>query len=186
MNTSRRAVLIVAVLLVNFSIGRGDATSPSPTQKSSPPPELERLLKSLVGRWSIKENDSPGKVRTGEEVWRMQPGGGPLTEEYHSKGSDRKEAYDFAAIWWDAKANQYEGIFCADFSDEFCSAFAIMSAGPDKIEMTGTYLDAGKEVFWREIFQITASNSFTQVLELGPSTAELKAVSTIHATKSSK
>jgi len=52
---ARLAVLIIVASLISFSIGRSDAPSPSPTQKSSPPPELERLLDALVGRWSIKE-----------------------------------------------------------------------------------------------------------------------------------
>jgi hypothetical protein len=183
---ARPAVFIIVALLISFSIGRSDAPSPSPTQKSSPPPELERLLDALVGRWAIKEDNGSDKIRTGEEVWLMQPGGGPLTEEYRAKGSDGKDEYDYAAIWWDAKANQYHGIFCAEFSDEFCTAFALRLAGADKIEMTGDYSDAGKKVFWREIFHITAPNSFTQILELGHSVAELKTVSTIHAARLSK
>jgi hypothetical protein len=173
MNVARRGILVIVALLFSLAIGRSD----------SPRSELQRLLNALVGSWSIKEDDGAGKIRTGEEVWRMQPGGGPLTEEYHSKGPDEKDAYDFAAIWWNAKAKRYQGIFCADFCDEGCSVFAIKLAAADKIEMTGNYLDKEKKVFWQEIFHMTSPTSFTQILELGPSADELKTISTIRATK---
>jgi hypothetical protein len=99
-----------------------------------------------------------------------------------SRGADQ---YDFAAIWWDAKAKQFQGIWCADFNDEGCTPFKIKRDG-DKIEMTGEYSANEKRFFWREVFHVTTPISFTQILELGAATSELNVASTIHATKIAK
>ena len=183
MRNTRRISFIVVAVLINFSLACGGAPSTSPPQKAK---ELEKLLNALVGTWSISEDDGTGKVTQGEEVWRLEPGGGPLIEEYHSKTATGENAYDFAVFWWDAKTTQYQGIFCADFNDQGCTPFQIKKAEGDKIEMTGEYWSSGKRFFWREVFDVTTPTSFTQILELGPARAKLKVASTIHATRVAK
>jgi hypothetical protein len=144
MRITRRISLIVVALLINFSLARGGAPSISPPQKPKPPPELEKLLNALVGTWSISEDDGTGKVTQGEEVWRQEPGGMPLIEEYHSETSAGKDAYDYAALWWDAKAQQYQGIWCADFNSEGCTPFTVRKGDGAKIEMTGEFWSGEK------------------------------------------
>jgi hypothetical protein len=82
---TRRASLIIIAMVVSVSLVRGDAPSPFPARESKPDKELERLLNRLVGTWSIREDDGDGKIIQGEELWRQEPGGLPLIEEYHSK-----------------------------------------------------------------------------------------------------
>jgi hypothetical protein len=110
MGTTQRTVLIIMAVTVSFSIARSDAPSPSVPQRSKPPQDLEKLVNSLVGSWSITEDDGTGNIAKGEEIWRKESGGMPLIEEYHSKTSAGKDAYDYASVWWDAKAQQYQGI----------------------------------------------------------------------------
>jgi hypothetical protein len=125
MGTTQRTVLIIMAVTVSFSIARSDAPSPSAPQRSKPPQDLEKLVNSLVGSWSITEDDGTGNTVTGEEIWRQESGGMPLIEEYYSKTSAGKDAYDYAALWWDAKAQHYLGIWCADFNSEGCIPFTV-------------------------------------------------------------
>ena len=107
----------------------------------------------------------------------------PLIEEYHSKTSAGKDAYDYAAVWWDAKAKQYQGIWCADFNSEGCTPFTVRKGEGAKIEMTGEFWNGGKKFVWREVFHLTTPTSFAQILEQASAGAQLRVAVTIHATK---
>jgi len=186
MGTTQRTVLIIVAVTVSFSAARSDAPSPSAPQRSKPPQDLENLVNGLVGSWSITEDDGTGNIAKGEEIWRHEPGGMPLIEEYHSKTSAGKDAYDYAAVWWDAKAQHYLGIWCADFNSEGCTPFTVRKGEGAKIEMTGEFWNGGKKFVWREVFHLTTPTSFTQILEQAPAGAELRVSVTIHATKVTK
>jgi|ERR1700720_3177490 len=125
MGTTQRTVLIIVAVKVSFSAARSDAPSPSAPQRSNPPQDLEKLVNGLVGSWSITEDDGTGNITKDEEIWRKKSGGMPLIEEYHSKTSAGKDAYDYASIWWDAKAQHYLGIWCTDFNSEGCTPFTV-------------------------------------------------------------
>jgi hypothetical protein len=134
MGTAQRTVLIIVAVTVSFSAARSDAPSPSAPQRSKPPQDLENLVNGLVGSWSITEDDGTGNIAKGEEIWRKESGGMPLIEKYHSKTWAGKDGYDYAAVWWDAKAQHYLGIWCADFNSEGCTPFTIRKGEGAKIE----------------------------------------------------
>jgi len=81
------------VLLV-FWAAAGYAQSPTSKDSGKAIPESEfqvqKLLKSLSGTWSITEYD-PSKtpsigVGHGREIWRPGPGGLSMIEEFHTTG----------------------------------------------------------------------------------------------------
>lgn len=77
-----------------------------------PAPEMQRLVNSLSGTWSISEQYEPsermpnGGVGEGEEVWRSGPGGLSLIEEYHSKNAFGKIS-GRTVTSWNGKAQGY-------------------------------------------------------------------------------
>ena len=148
-------------------------------------PEMQKLVKVFAGRWSITEkSEATGKTVQGEEFWHALAGGMPLIEEYHTKGPDGA-AYDTAAIWWDATARKYAGIWCAAFNEPGCTPFEVKWEG-NRIVLDGEFQQAGKKLAWREVFLFTSATSFSQTLDIGPSPAELKRASIITAKKLSR
>ena len=82
------------------------------------PPPMERLLKTFVGTWRASESfevSGParqGKTREGIAIFHAGPGPS-LIEDYHSDGTAGK--LDFLAmLWWDAAANRFEFLTCAN------------------------------------------------------------------------
>ena len=92
MGTTQRTVLIIVLVTVSFL----------------------KTWKSLSTAWSeagrLRKTMELGISLRVREIWRKESGGMPLIEEYHSKTSARKDAYDYVSVWWDAKAQQYQGI----------------------------------------------------------------------------
>jgi len=140
---------------------------------------MQKLVDALSGRWSITQSNADGTTAQGEEVWRAGAGGMPLVEEYRVTNSKGKELADYAAIWWDSKAKKYQGIWCADFTDEGCTPFDVNWSG-NKIEMRGQYFVHGKGFAWKEVFELTGHDTFTQTLDIGPVGGELKLHGTVH------
>jgi hypothetical protein len=155
---------------------------------------MERISSAFAGRWTIvdsSERSSHGAKqppRNGEEYWHTLVGGAPLIEEYRSQAVDGTWEYDTAAIWWDAAAHRYRGIYCADFLDHGCDNFDIQlqakTNGP--VVMSGSYTQKTKSHRWREVFEFPTPTNFTQRLYVGEEGSKLKLVATIQATRISK
>ena len=184
------------ILIVCLSASRAFAQS-----------EMQKLAAVFAGRWTVIDKSEPdtrhpsGLIRKGEERWHTLPGGIPLVEEYHSKSSDGREEFDSAAIWWDATAHRYVGLFCAGFVDQGCTPFNVVwrtsrqsakQGHPsshqrrmqEEIIMSGEYQENGKKQMWREDFSFTSPKTFTQTLFLGERGQELKRAAVIVATRS--
>ena len=95
------------ILLLFWATG-GYAQSPTSPDSDKAIPESEfqvqKLLKSLSGTWSITEYD-PSKtpsigVGHGREIWRPGPGGPSMIEEFHTTGR-AGEVVGMAVLWWD-------------------------------------------------------------------------------------
>jgi hypothetical protein len=158
--------------------------------------EMERFATVFTGRWVITDRAEPsapfpkGFVRNGEELWHTLAGGIPLVEEYHSKGSDGKDIYDTAIVWWDRTDKKYSGLFCGQIVDQGCSPFEIAwqpgggsSATAGQVVMTGEYRQHGKRYTWREVFVFATKTKFEQTLFIGESGHEQKPVSVISASR---
>jgi hypothetical protein len=175
---------LMMVFSFAFAGERTDAQSGAP-QALEAGAQMQKLVNALSGRWSINKTDANGTTAHGEEVWRTGAGGLPLVEEFRVTTSKGKELADYAAIWWDDQAKKYRGIWCADFTDQACTPFDVVWSGTN-IEMRGEYHVKGQHFVWRELFELTEHDSFTQTLELAPADGELKKVSTVHGTKIGK
>jgi len=170
-------VLLVAVLAIN-----AEAADSSSSAK------MDKLVRALSGVWrygarSPANSQHPnGTVTQGIEIWRTTSGGAPLVEENHMT-IDGKESYDYAAIWWNGKAQNAQGIWCdAEINDQGCTGFAVTWKG-EQIVMSGEYESGGKRFAWRETLERKSEDSLTQTLHIGQSAGELKLVSTTALTK---
>jgi hypothetical protein len=143
----------VCALAITFAVSAIGVPALQSRQSS---PEFQKLVSALSGKWSIRDVSEPtalnpeGTTAEGTEVWRMEPGGTPFVEEYHSTGLDR-ENYDNAFFWWDANTKQIRGLWCADFNEEGCSPFDVRWNG-DQIVMNGEFQLSGKKYAWIETF----------------------------------
>ena len=57
-------------------------------------PEMRRLADLFAGTWFITETSASGRTVHGEEVWRTEPGGMPLVEQYHSRTPTGGDDYE--------------------------------------------------------------------------------------------
>jgi hypothetical protein len=141
--------------------------------------EMQKLVDTLSGRWAISQENPDGTTARGEEAWYAAPGRTPLVEEYRVKDSHGRDIADYASIWWDAASKHYSGVWCADFTDEGCTPFTVDWHGTT-IEVRGAYSVHGKHFQWRELFEITSHDSFTQTLYIGADGEELRLRGTVH------
>lgn len=139
---------------------------------------FREIISALSGRWSIHET-SDHLDRTGEEVWQGGTDGTPLTDEFHSTKPNKEKWTEYAAVWWDSKAKEVRGIWCADFNDQGCTPFK-MTRGRD-IEMTGEYENVGISIAWKKVFHVTSATTLTQTFYMGRPGGGLKQVSIIVA-----
>jgi len=175
--TKLYGLLLIATVAVNASAADDPSTA-----------KMNRLLHSLSGVWryTVKSPSSSqhlnGGVTTGVEVWRTSPGGTPLIEE-NQMTIDGKDYYDYAAIWWNGKMQDLQGIWCdTEMNDQGCTNFAVTWEG-EQIVMTGEYESAGKKFAWRETLARNSEHSLTQTLYVGQPGRDLKLVSTISLAK---
>jgi ketosteroid isomerase-like protein len=134
--------------------------------------DFQKIVSTLSGKWSIRETSDHGET-TGEELWQGGSSGMPLVEDFRATSATGEKSTDYAATWWDSKAKKIRGVWCAEFNDQGCTPF----------EMTGEYDARGKTTAWRELFHVTSSTTFTQILYMGTPGGDLKKVSTIVAEK---
>lgn len=167
------------ILLCSFTAALISAAAlPCPAEDQGET-NFRKVVDALSGRWSIRETSDHGET-TGEEIWQGGTGGMPLTEEFRAITASGDKVSDYAAVWWDGKAKEVHGIWCADFNDQGCTPFEVISRGSD-IEMKGEYESKGKSSAWKEVFHVTSATTFIQTLYMGTPGEELKKVSTIVA-----
>jgi hypothetical protein len=114
--------------------------------------EMQQLSRLFAGRWSGTLRTAPGSrdAGTADEIWHLSPGGLTLVEENHMSTA-KGDSYDYAAVWWNRKAQRYQGIWCAEINDESCSGFDASVDG-SRVVMTGEWEQNGHRRAWREVF----------------------------------
>jgi hypothetical protein len=148
--------------------------------------EMQKLSNILAGRWSGTLTSEPGSDDVGhaDETWRMSPGGLTIVEQNHLS-TPKRDSFDYAAIWWNRKAQKYQGIWCAEIKDEGCNGFDAQVES-NRVTMTGEWEQNGQRRAWREVFSRPDRNSSIQTLDIGEPRGELKHISAITATKSTE
>lgn len=178
----------VIALAIFAALGNAQQQLPSPRTPSSKtdrvhvPPQIRAIADLLNGAWEITFSDTNGHViGSGEEVWKFAPGESAFIEENRSKVNG-ESAEDYAAMWWDSKAQKVHGIWCdPTINDEGCSGFDVTLEGKDVV-LNGEWEYQAKRQAWREVFSGTPA-TMTQTLYIGERGKELKLVSTIRGAK---
>ena len=171
------------------AIGR----STSPLQHSDPPaPQMQSLEKALGGAWSTTYDFPPGGMApnggsgTGEEAWRVGPGGFVLTEEEHVRGPFG-EQFLFALQWWDTTTNSLRGMLCNNSGPAACDFNTNSNATLDwdgkELTINMQFPQDGKKMLWHEVWSGITPTSFTQTGEMGEVGGQLKRAVTIHGAK---
>ena len=94
-------------------------TVPLLAQEPTPPPEMQRLARLLVGSWGTNEKHEPGRIALkgglgkGSERVDLGPGGMSLISDY--RAVDPSGAFAAHTImWWDAKEKAYHSLECTN------------------------------------------------------------------------
>lgn len=179
-NCNLRAGFIGAL----FLIASITADSRTPQPGTAVQGTMHAFTSAFEGSWDIRvtgsgTNSATTLVREGDEIWSFEPGGVPFVERYHSNGL-KGDAYDVAYFWWNSVTGSIEGSFCMNSSEQGCTPFHVQWEN-NRAVMDGQYLSKGKTIKWREVFEFTDKDSFTQTLDVGEVGTELKHVAIISA-----
>ncbi|MBI3478695.1 MAG: hypothetical protein HY010_23450 [Acidobacteria bacterium] len=157
-------------------------TPSSTTDHALASAQMRSIADLLKGAWAITWIDLNGRViGSGEEVWTVAPGGSALIEENRSKVNGEL-AEDYAAMWWDNKAQKVHGIWCdPTINDEGCSGFDVTLEGKDVV-LQGEWEYQSKRQAWREVFSGTPA-AMTQTLYIGEPGKKLKVATIIRGAK---
>src|SRR6266481_2890265 len=105
---------VIAIFLVLCVHLFGETGSLS---RSSPSPQMERLIEVFVGTWDTSETMARseffphGGARHGVANFRPTADGAALVEEGHSDGSAGRLSF-YIVIWWDEDATLYRFLTC--------------------------------------------------------------------------
>lgn len=159
---------------------------------ADPAPQLQSLESALQGEWATTYTFAPGGMSpsggtgTGEEAWRIGPGGYVLMEEEHVH-APFGEMFLIAFHWWDNTTKTLRGMLCNNSGPAACdfNTYSNSSLNWDGKQLT---IDMGfpqgdKKMTWHEVWSGITPTSFTQIGEMGEVGGPLKAVLTVHGTK---
>lgn len=183
MKMMRVLLLIIVSVVANAQQHRTSSpTSSSATRSAQFPVQMHAIVNALAGSWSLTWLDNDGRViGEGEEVWKAAPGASAFIEENRS-AVNGKPADDYAAMWWDSKAQKVHGIWCdGSINDEGCSGFDV-GLESNNVVLTGHWEYHGKLQVWREVFSGTGA-AMQQTLYIGEPGKALQLSGTIRAVK---
>ena len=165
----------------------------SQSHDSGPAPELQSLAKALKGNWSTTYEFPPGGTSpaggsgTGEENWKIGPGGYVLIEEEHVRAPSQ-EMFLIAFHWWDKTTNTLRGMLCNNSGPAACdfNTYSNSSLNWDGKQLTIdlNFPQGGKKMTWHEVWSGISGTSFTQTGEMGEVGGPLKRAITVHGIKS--
>ena len=143
---------------------RADVTAPmSQGSELQPSPEMQRLIDTFSGNWTVRETfevsaSRQGKTRQGTASFRVGPGFS-LIEDYRSGGSAGSLRF-LALLWWDQTAQVYRLLTCAN--NDGCS-------------LRGTVIWEGKELVnsWEETVDGKTAQFRDSFVDIQPSSFRL-------------
>lgn len=146
---------------------------------AEPSAEMERLVATFEGRWSVRETHEPSAWRpqratgVGTAEFTRGPGSMSLLQTYRSSvGEFAFEGH--GVTWWNSKARHYEGIWCENTAPHGCdhSGAAVWKDN----RLIAEYQDEmnGKPTKERRTISNITPNSFTVVIEMAVGDAPLR------------
>lgn len=185
-------ISVMAIWVASFAQSETQHTTQSPPNTPEPPPEMQSLEKALVGKWSTTYDFEPGGMSptggtgTGEEVWRLGPGGYVLMEEEHVRGPFG-EVFLFALHWWDKSTNSLRGMLCNNSGPAACNVDSYFNSllkwDGKELTIDMQFPQNSKKMIWHEVWSGITPTSFTQTGDMGEVGGPLKRAVTIHGIK---
>ncbi len=191
---SNKLTVPVPKLLEDLSAG--SQASKSGTSQASP--EVQSLARALSGEWSLSVKWDPdasmpnGLVNTGEENWRVGPGGYTLIEEEHARMPKEGDIFLLGVVWWNSTTKNLQGMECQNVLPYTCDIKGALNDITmswdgkqfviDEIETS----NVGKKSMWHEVWSDITPTSFTQTGEYGEPGGPRKRLFTIQATRITK
>jgi hypothetical protein len=162
---------------------------PAPGAPPAPSDQMQKLLRTLGGTWSITYTLEPteqlpkGGTGAGREVFRPGPGGASLVEEFRAREGTR-DVSGLGLAWWDESAQGFRAVWCSDDNPAGCGVMSGLARfdGADFV-LTDEFEMMGKKMAFKEVFSNITTVSFTQTLYQGEAGSELKKIMTVQATK---
>ena len=164
----------------------------SQSNSPQPPAEMQSLEKALVGKWSTTYEFAAGGMSptagtgTGEEVWRIGPGGYVLMEEEQVNAPFGK-VFLIAFHWWDKSTNSLRGMLCNNSGPAPCDLNSYYNSSlkwdGEQLTIDMQFPQNSKKMVWHEVWSGITATSFTQTGEMGEVGGPLKRAVTIHGTK---
>jgi Protein of unknown function (DUF1579) len=144
-------LLVVALLAVSaMAQEKPAAKAGKPTDKKAPAtqggmppaakpsPEMQKMAKMLVGKWTAVTKTEPmggmpGGEAKGEATFYRGPGGLSLIEDFKSQGGGFGNFRGHGVTYWDDKAKNYTGVWCDSMTPGGCSSAGTSTWEGDKI-----------------------------------------------------
>jgi Protein of unknown function (DUF1579) len=197
----KRTLILCAVALFTVSAMAQDkpaakSTKPA-TQKAQqqqgppvakPSPEMQKLTKMLVGKWTAVTKTepmggTPGGEAKGEATFYRGPGGLSLIEDFKSTGGGFGDFRGHGVTYWDPAAKNYTGVWCDSMTPTGCAPGGTSKWEGDKIvgymEMPD---EKGKAAKYRMTYSDIKPDSVTFTME-APDGSSYKPMMTIVYTR---
>ncbi|HET7206801.1 MAG TPA: nuclear transport factor 2 family protein [Terriglobales bacterium] len=155
----------------------------SAAQTKSPNPEMQRLFDAQLGRWSQHEERADGSTGEGEALWSPGPGGMSLVENEYIRNSTG-EMSGLSVTWYDQDAQGYRALWCSNKLRNGCLVMSKLAQWEgDQFVLRDQFESNGKKLDYKEVESGITPTTYTLTSYLGEPGGELRATSTIHATK---
>ena len=138
---------------------------------AEPSAEIERLIATFEGRWSVRETHEPSAWRSqratgiGTAEFIRGPGSMSLLQMYRSSvGEFPFEGH--GVTWWNSEARHYEGIWCENTATDGCDHSGVARWKDNRL--IAEYEDDmdGKPTRERRTISGITPDSFTVVIEM--------------------
>lgn len=164
------------------------AAKPAGMPAMKPAPEMQKLVKALVGTYTTKETHDPGPFMpnggtgTGEARYSLGPGGFSIIETYQSKSAAGGQFRGHGVIWYDAKAGGYRGVWCDNMSPA-CDTAGLSKWEGDKLVGSAETEIMGKKATMKDTMSNISPEGFKFDMEMSTEGGPMKHVMTIEYTR---
>lgn len=153
--------------------------TPGADAGTRPSLEMERLIKTFEGRWTVRETHassewaSQGATGTGTAEFTRGPGSESLLQTYRSSvGTFKFEGH--GVTWWNKGAQHYQGIWCENTARDGCADSGAVRWEGDRLIADYAGEANGKSTKLRRTISEITPDSFTVVIEMAIGNAPLR------------